>query len=105
MGIDYYNCEICNEIFSDVGYCGFCGKCEAYLCGHCLDKMREKNGEIGEDHENAGDYGEDAPNGCDICDGSVIDEVSFINFLTEKIGKTRSELEEEYRNRNASASK
>lgn len=97
MGIDYYNCEVCDEIFADCGPCGFCGKCEAYLCGHCLDEMRERNGEIGEDHENADDYGEDAPNGCDKCDGTIINEGAFVAFLVKKIGKTREELEEEFR--------
>jgi hypothetical protein len=97
MGVDYYNCEICNEIFADAGHYGHCGKCEATLCGHCYDEMRTKNGELGEEHEKASWYGEEAPNCCDVCDGTVIDETEFINFLVKKIGSTREELEIEFK--------
>lgn len=96
MGVDYYNCEICGEIFNDYGHYGHCGKCESTLCGDCYDEMREKNGELGEDHEKASWYGEDAPNCCDLCDGTKIDNEKFINFLTNKIGVSRKELEDEY---------
>lgn len=97
MGVDYYNCEICEEIFADAGYYGHCGKCESIMCGNCYDKMREKNGELGEDHERADWYGEDSPNCCDLCDGTKIDEGEFTEFLIKKIGKSREELLEEFR--------
>ena len=97
MGVDYYNCEICGDIFADAGHYGHCGKCEATLCGHCYDEMQMKNGMLGEDHPRADWFGEEAPNCCDKCDGSVIDEGAFTSFLLKKLGKTREELEEEFR--------
>lgn len=97
MGVDYYNCEMCEEIFSDAGYWGTCGNCESMMCGHCHDEMRTKNGVLGEEHENADDFGEDAPNCCDKCDGSKLDETAFVNYLIAKLGKTRAELEEDFR--------
>ncbi|ASN68037.1 hypothetical protein 8F11_2 [uncultured Caudovirales phage] len=97
MGVDYYNCGICNDIFADCGYNGFCGNCEEWLCGHCYDAMREKNGELGEGHVNADDYGEYAPKCCDICDGTHIDPNAFLKFVIEKTGKSEEELEAEYR--------
>ena len=97
MGVDYYNCEICGEIFADVCHYGHCGNCEATLCGHCFDRMREENGELGRGHERADWFGEYAPNCCDKCDGTVIDKTAFFEFLANKLGQTVEELEEEYR--------
>lgn len=96
MGIDYYSCEICGTAFPDVINYGHCGKCESTLCGDCFDEMREKNGELGENHEKASWYGEEAPNCCDLCDGSKLDLDSFIEFLVDKLNKSRQELEEEF---------
>jgi len=97
MGIDYYNCDICGDIFNDCGHYGYCGNCEATLCGHCYDAMSEKNGELGEGHENADDYGEDAPNCCDVCDGTHIDPNEFLRFVISKTGMSEEDLETEYR--------
>ncbi|MCG7345361.1 hypothetical protein MHZ92_14575 [Sporosarcina sp. ACRSL] len=97
MGVDYYNCEICDEIFNDHGHYGNCGNCESMLCGDCYDSMRAKNGELGEDHEKASWYGEYSPNYCDKCDGTVIDKTAFFEFLADKLGQTTEELEAEYR--------
>lgn len=97
MGIDYYSCEICSEAFPDVVHYGHCGKCAATLCGHCFDRMREENGELGEEHEKANYYGEHAPNSCDSCNGTVIDTTKFFEFLADKLGQSTEELEAEYR--------
>jgi len=97
MGVDYYNCEVCDSIFHDAGHYGYCGSCEASLCGPCFDKMGEKNGVLGEGHEDADNFGEDAPRCCDKCDGSLIDEGEFVDFLVSKLGKTYEELEAEFR--------
>ncbi|WP_206426388.1 hypothetical protein M1D49_07885 [Bacillus sp. PK3-056] len=83
----------------DAGYYGHCGGCEATLCGSCYDNMRKEYGELGEEHERADWFGEEAPNCCDICSGKVIDEGEFVLFLIGKIGKTREDLETEYRNK------
>lgn len=97
MGIDYYNCEICDEIFPDVNHYGHCGNCEATLCGDCYDAMREKNGELGEAHEKASWYGEESPNCCDKCTGEHIDPNEFLRFVIAKTGMTEDALEAEFR--------
>lgn len=97
MGIDYYNCELCGVIFADCGYWGYCGNCESMMCGDCYEVMAKKNGVLGEEHENAVDFGEDAPNCCDKCDGTILDEESFVDFLIAKLGKSREELVKEFR--------
>lgn len=100
MGVDFYNCELCGEIFADAGHWGHCGGCESMMCGYCYDEMRKKNGELGSEHERADFYGEEAPNCCDKCDGTIIDTEEFIAFLIRKIGgATRDELEKEFSER------
>ncbi|WP_156341131.1 hypothetical protein [Cytobacillus solani] len=61
--------------------------------------MREKNGELGEGHHRASWYGEEAPNCCDLCDGTKLDLGEFVTFLVEKIGKPREEFEAEFKER------
>ncbi|WEG18647.1 DUF1653 domain-containing protein [Alkalihalophilus pseudofirmus] len=67
MGIDYYSCEVCGDSFPDVIDYGYCSNCEEVLCGDCRDAMGQKYGVLGEDHEKADDFGEEAPEHCDSC--------------------------------------
>lgn len=97
MGVDYYNCAICDDIFADCWYNGFCGNCGEWLCGTCYDAMREEHGELGEDHENASNYGEDAASCCDICTGEHIDPNEFLQFVIKKTGLSEEVLETEFR--------
>lgn len=109
MGIDYYSCKLCGEAFPEVIHYGHCGNCEETLCGDCYDEMREKYGELGEDHEKASWYGEEAPNRCDECNKPTLDikkletllyflikdaaKYSFTEFL-EEIGLTDNDYQE-----------
>lgn len=81
MGVDYYNCSVCGEIFNDAGYYGHCIECEGMMCGICHDKMYKKYGYIGEDHEKAGWYGEDAVNKCDACDKPTLNKADFSQLM------------------------
>ncbi|WP_077297366.1 hypothetical protein [Virgibacillus pantothenticus] len=81
MGIDYLVCEVCGEGFPDVMEYGFCGNCEATLCEDCFADMQVKYGEIGEDHEQACNVGEFAPNKCDECTKPKIDTKKFETFM------------------------
>ena len=38
MGIDYFNCQKCDEIFSDCGTFGMCMNCENLYCEDCEAK-------------------------------------------------------------------
>lgn len=81
MGIDYLVCTVCGEGFPDVMDHGFCGSCEETLCEYCFADMREKYGEIGEDHEQACNIGELAPNKCDECMKPKLDVKKFETLL------------------------
>jgi hypothetical protein len=93
MGVDYYNCAICNDIFADAGHYGHCGNCESTLCGDCYDKMQEKNGVLGEDHEKANMYGPDAPKCCSLCDGSTPEMVTITKAEYESLLDDKHRLE------------
>jgi hypothetical protein len=38
MGVDYYNCDECGEIFPDCDHYGYCCICDKRLCGSCFDQ-------------------------------------------------------------------
>lgn len=88
MSIDYYSCTICGEAFPDVVDYGHCGNCENVLCADCRDRMGEKYGVLGGEHENADDYGEDAPLHCNEC-------ISETYTIEEKIDRLLLSLNEE----------
>jgi hypothetical protein len=85
MGIDYYSCVVCGEAFPDVIDYGHCGNCEETLCADCRDEMGEKYGVLGEEHEKADWYGEEAPNRCDACENHKTDKVK--RELFERVEK------------------
>jgi hypothetical protein len=109
MGVDFYNCTVCGEIFSDAGYFGHCINCEGMMCGHCHDEMATKYGFIDENDERVGWYGEDAVKHCNACDKPTLDvnkfeklmyflikdsaKYSFREFL-EEIGLTDDDYQE-----------
>ena len=47
MGVDYYACEICGEVYCDCGPCGFCEGCETSMCGECHDEAGAKYRDAG----------------------------------------------------------
>jgi hypothetical protein len=77
MGIDYYSCEVCGEAFPDVIDYGHCGNCEEVLCADCRDEMGKKYGVLGEEHEKADIFGEDAPVCCDACNKPTVNKEMF----------------------------
>lgn len=76
MSIDYYSCAVCGDAFPDVIDYGYCANCEETLCSHCRDEMGKTYGVLGEDHEKADIFGENAPKHCTECvaDTFTIDE-------------------------------
>lgn len=67
MGIDYYNCGVCDEIFPDVSEYNHCINCEEMVAMCCYEEQKEKHGVIGEDHEETGYYSPYALLKCDRC--------------------------------------
>lgn len=37
MGVDFYNCHICNEIYADCADHDWCEHCDASWCGNCME--------------------------------------------------------------------
>lgn len=85
MGVDFYNCDICNEIYGDcVG--GSCEHCYASWCGEC-DKT------ISIFH-----FGEHIR--CDVCfsiDPPKITDEILLNYLLKSVGKTKTVVVAEMR--------
>jgi len=92
MGVDYYNCGICGEIFNDCGYFGYCSNCGEMLCGHCHDEQIEKHGNPEEGSEAASDYGEGSAAKCDICSGEIIQDHDIIQWFVNETGITEEEV-------------
>ena len=44
MGVDFFNCSICDEIHSDCESYGYCGKCKDVFCEECLEEQQKKYG-------------------------------------------------------------
>lgn len=123
MGVSYYACSCCGESRYEE-YVGDCTCCGASICTACVvnddvnsdyayeygvvfDGSKEMMDEydITQDEIDKGYYKIDeiiddtaiAPKYCPYCEGSEINEGKFMSFLIEKLGKSREELEEEYR--------
>lgn len=83
MGVDFYNCDICNDIYADCGPCGSCEGCGQSWCGNYDDDMKIFV------------VGDKAC--CDLCYVTdpleiTIKDDEILAFALEKLGKTRKEL-------------
>jgi len=92
MGVDYYNCGVCGEIFTDCGPYEICTKCESFICGWCLEDTQEKYGTGNPPEGEEGYYGEDAPDGCSNCDPEIVTDAAINKYLFKQSGKTKEEL-------------
>jgi hypothetical protein len=90
MGVDYYNCGICNIIFSDHGDYGLCGNCDKYLCGECNESMKRVYGSFTEEDDNEGQC-----KMCYECDPKCINDDKFIQWLLYKLNKTKMDAQSE----------
>lgn len=86
MGVDYYNCDVCDEIYCDCGHCGTCEECMSGLCGICYDEAVEKFG-----------MEDDLLVRCQVCSGDFVSDLDVINFLLEKTKGSREDVENEIR--------
>lgn len=100
MGVDFYNCTKCNEIFDDCsGYYDTCEKCGERVCFECqVDlNMRSEAEYFDDGAEPIGDYWEkdDKWNTlvkCPYCDGTIITDEEIIKYLLGKFNKTKDEV-------------
>lgn len=92
MSVDYYNCEICGNIFPDVINYGHCSNCEVILCESCKEEQIEKYGKPEEDSETAGIYGIHSPLKCDLCSGEIIQDYNIIQWFVNETGIPKEEV-------------
>lgn len=88
MGVDYYNCDYCKEIFSDCEDYGICESCYSRWCSDC-ERYGNCKSFIFEGKQRCGFCWKDAPR--DIKKGLLLD------FALEKLCTTQEVLEKEFR--------
>lgn len=105
MGVDFITCKLCKYNFPDCGDYARCGVCETYFCSECGDKYEF----VSEDdlYENEQDpEGHPLPkNTCPICNLKFIDAKDLLTFALTKLGITKKDLEDEYREEQRSKGK
>ena len=104
MGVDYFNCGNCNDIYNDHGDYYYCGKCWEGFCVDCgKNELIEKYGIWNE--EDPRDYDESGvilgePNtlkSCPLCSRDKIDYELLARWLAEKDSETVETLWREYK--------
>ena len=123
MGVEFYHCTCCNESKYEE-YVGWCTECGKGICTSCVtnddvdspyascygevydgsNEQKERLGIIEEEIEKGyfelGEVIDDtsiAPKYCPYCQGEKFNEDKFVQWLYQKLGKTRDELIKEYK--------
>lgn len=89
MGVDYYNCDACEEIYADCeDGLSYCEKCENNFCSKCTTKygLREMY-----DDDNEEEWLENCP----VCAKKVVKTHELIDYMLKKLDKTKEEMEAE----------
>lgn len=84
MGVDFYNCDLCNAIYPDCGPCGNCEGCERSWCGSCDKGIRT--------------FWYNGDTRCDVCwppKAEPITDEALLELALEKFNASRDELEAE----------
>lgn len=84
MGVDYYNCSHCGEIYADCGTYKSCEHCGGSACANCMDDV--------DFFEFQGEHY------CDLCwedEIPIYDDGELLNYLLNKYKRTRDEIENE----------
>lgn len=48
MGVDFYSCDCCGEVFDDCGYWESCRNCNNVYCDECVSKIKYIKDETGD---------------------------------------------------------
>ena len=89
MGVDFMNCNSCEEIMSDCGDYAYCDKCGKYLCDVCMYKFKVDDEMF--DLENAGERK------CPFCSKVVVTTEQLLDYALEELSLTRAELTTKYK--------
>jgi hypothetical protein len=115
MGVDYYNCSKCGEIYNDCeGFYDNCEKCEERICYYCQVElnMRTEVKYFSKGAEPIGDYWEDDRwtdknrvtyishilKSCPYCKKEIISDEMVLEYLLKKINMTIEEIKDEIKN-------
>jgi hypothetical protein len=88
MGVDFYSCSNCGEVFSDMNeesvYCDGCGY--RWCCLDCAEYDRIK-------YNKEDDYYES----CNFCRNEDFEDGMLLSFTCELLGLSRQELVDKFR--------
>lgn len=75
MGVDFYTCTCCGEVFDDCGYYEYCAGCDSMFCPGCASEIKFEKDE--DDDENIR---------CNICrDGELRKKKEQVDKLEKEI--------------------
>lgn len=100
MGVDFYNCSKCDEIFDDCGHkynsCEACGERICFWCQVDLE-MRTQADYFGGATQPLGNYWEQDGKWntlikCPYCDGTIVTDEEVLNYLLTKLNTNREDV-------------
>lgn len=93
MGVDFYPCSKCEEVFNDCGWYADCEDCGEMLCGEC---MKELGITVGGLCKSPGPEDVDYAT-CPFCNKDEVSTDSLLTYSLSLLKLTREELEQKYK--------
>ena len=94
MGVDFYPCALCREVFCDAGEYYSCEECGSRFCSYECAAPKPINEEgLEEDDEN---YNEDVKS-CILCRKEEVTNDDLLSFLLQHFSITREHAAKLYR--------
>lgn len=84
MGVDFYNCNVCDEIYADYSNYGTCEGCDARWCENCDENIKK--------------FIYDGKECCNVCfstDPVIITDDEMLDHVLQMLEKTRDDLKRE----------
>lgn len=91
MGVDFSNCDACDEVFCKCDSYSVCDDCGSYLCGSCMEEFEVHHHMAAEP---SGEYDEDK---CPFCSKQVITDTELLEFALTELKTNKDKLTEKYR--------
>lgn len=114
MGVDFYSCHVCDEVFDDCGHLyNECEECGKRICFWCQEEMgmRSDTKYFSEGVMPLGEYWESETwtgtdrgvhttyrlVACPYCKNEVIDDEKVLKYLLAKLGLTKDDVINEFK--------
>jgi hypothetical protein len=101
MGVDFFDCNICDKWVSDAGPYFQCGNCGIGICDSCAQE--NKCGKYSDEEPDTYDDGspcyEDDSRGCPFCKLKIIMDSDLLIYTLELLNLDRKKVEEMYRDK------